>query len=94
MCSCGKCLMGRWAHSVIGERRKRDLHKQVSANFKAGDGLQSTYDWLVLFCSMLGSKFFGLGCAASFILGNNLDYTQQLDAWKAQGKLGHPPRSV
>ncbi|KAL3141403.1 hypothetical protein ABBQ32_004975 [Trebouxia sp. C0010 RCD-2024] len=64
----------------------------VSANFKAGDGLQSTYDWLVLFCSMLGSKFFGLGCAASFILGNNLDYTQQLDAWKAQGKLGHPPR--
>ena len=81
---------------VRGDRQKRELlsHKQVSTKFKAGDGLQSTYDWLVLFCSMLGSKFFGLGCAASFILGNNLDYTQQLDAWKAQGKLGNPPRSV
>lgn len=67
---------------------------QVAANFTAGDGLQSTYDWLVLLCSMVGSKFFGLGCAASFILGNNLDYAQQLAAWKAQGKLGSPPRLV
>lgn len=63
-------------------------------NFSAGDGLHSTYDWLVLFCSMLGSKFFGMGCVASFILGNNLDYAQQLAAWKAQGKLGSPPRLV
>ena len=43
---------------------------------------------------MVGSKFFGMGCAASFILGNNLDYAQQLAAWKAQGKLGSPPRLV
>ena len=42
----------------------------------------------------MGSKFFGMGCAASFILGNNLDYAQHLAAWKAQGKLGSPPRSV
>ena len=102
---CSKCSYGMSRqHIFVGEVEAHSvstttktwlgLRLQVSANFNAGDGLQSTYDWLVLFCSMLGSKFFGMGCAASFILGNNLGYAQQLAAWKAQGKLGSPPRLV
>ena len=65
---------------------------QVFANFKAGDGLQSTYDWLVLLCSMIGSKLFGMGCAATYVLGNNTDYPQLLATWKANGQLGKQPR--
>ena len=65
---------------------------QVYENFTPGDGLQTSYDWLVLFCSMLGSKFFGMGCLSLYILGNNQEYAQQLADWKAKGQLGKKPR--
>lgn len=41
---------------------------------------------------MMGSKLFGLGCAASFVLGNNPNYAQQLAVWDAQGMPENPPR--
>ena len=41
---------------------------------------------------MMGSKLFGMGCVAAFVLGNNPDYAQQLAEWEAQARPGDRPR--
>ena len=66
---------------------------QVHASITPGSGLRTRYDWLVLFLSMLGSKWFAVACFALFFSANNPCYLSQVEAWKRQGQLGPKPRS-
>lgn len=68
------------------------VHTQVHTGFEPGDGLQSKYDWLVLFCSMVGSKFFGVGCVSLYILANNPNYPEKLSVWELMSQQGPKPR--
>ncbi len=100
LCSCGVLTRKLVFHIlsmglyVTAKHSDWSLCWQVSAKFNAGDGLQTNYDWLVVFRSSMGSNFFGVGCAATFVLGNNPDYAQQLAAREAHGQQGKKPRSV
>ena len=68
------------------------VHTQVHKGFEPGDGLQSKYDWLVLFCSMMGSKFFGIGCVSLYILANNPNHPEELSVWEFMSQQGPKPR--
>ena len=66
---------------------------QVYASYVAGDGLETQYDWLVLFIFMVGTYVFTMGCALLYVDANNAQYPGQMAAWTANGRQGKKPRS-